>query len=65
MPKHQHYERGVDGKPKIVNGDGTIYVGEWKNYFPHGKGKMYFSDGSYYTGFFSEGAPQGEGRLIN
>ena len=47
----------LEGVPKIVNEDGTIYVGEWKNFFPHGKGRMYFSDGSLFSGVFSEGVP--------
>ena len=26
-PQYQHYERGTEGNPKIVNTDGTVYSG--------------------------------------
>lgn len=44
--------KGYSADPKLLNEEGTVYAGEWKNYLPHGKGIMYFSDGSVYEGIF-------------
>lgn len=57
--KTSKYEHGIEREPRVVNSDGTVYAGEWKNNLPHGKGKMYFTDGSYYNGYFEQGIPQG------
>lgn len=64
-PKSSAIPRGIVGEPKLLNAEGTIYSGEWKDCMPHGKGTMYFSDGSLYEGVFNEGTPDREGRLIN
>ncbi len=64
-PKSGDRIKGVPGDPKLLNAEGTVYAGEWKDCMPHGKGVMYFSDGSLYEGIFNEGTPDKEGRLIN
>ena len=63
--KNSFYERGEEAEPYVLNKDGTVYYGEWKNQQPHGKGQMYFLDGSYYEGLFHTGLPHHEGRMIN
>ena len=49
------------GKGKIINQDGEMYWGEWKDGEMHGKGTYTYPDGSKYVGEFKDGKEHGEG----
>ena len=41
--------------------DGSRWIGEFKNGYPHGKGTCYYADGNRYEGEWVNNAPNGEG----
>ncbi|MFT6335134.1 MAG: hypothetical protein ACI86M_000040 [Saprospiraceae bacterium] len=53
-----HNELGI-----FMYGDGTRYVGEFKNGYPNGQGKCEFANGDLYEGEWKMHAPDGKGVL--
>jgi hypothetical protein len=53
----------VNGQGTFIYGDGTKYVGEWKNNKKDGQGTMISSDGSVYVGEWKHGIQEGQGTI--
>lgn len=51
----------VSGRGYYDYPDGSRWVGEFKNNYPHGKGICYYADGNRYEGEWANNAPNGEG----
>ena len=50
---------------KIINDDGSYYIGQTKNNLPDGKGKEYYENGNLrYKGDFINGKKEGNGKYI-
>lgn len=50
-----------DGEGTYVYGDGSRYVGTFRDGMPEGKGTIYYTNGDEYVGGWSQHAPHGEG----
>jgi hypothetical protein len=51
------------GKGTFTYGDGSRWVGEFKDGIPEGQGTCYYADGNKYVGKFEKHAPNGEGTM--
>jgi hypothetical protein len=54
-----------DGKGAFSYGDGSRWVGEFKDGAPEGQGTCYYKNGDKYVGRFEKHAPQGEGTMFH
>lgn len=52
-----------NGNGEITLGDGSKYVGDYKNRMPHGSGVLHDKDGTKYEGQFREGKLNGSGTM--
>ncbi|MBK7937716.1 MAG: caspase family protein [Lewinellaceae bacterium] len=51
----------ISGRGYYDYPDGSRWIGEFKNGYPHGKGTCYYADGNRYEGEWVSNAPNGEG----
>ncbi|MCB0545101.1 MAG: caspase family protein [Saprospiraceae bacterium] len=51
----------TSGKGYYDYPDGSRWIGEFRNGYPHGKGTCYYADGNRYEGEWVNNAPNGEG----
>jgi hypothetical protein len=54
-----------EGKGSFSYGDGSRWVGEFKEGVPEGQGTCYYKNGDKYVGRFEKHAPQGEGTMFH
>lgn len=54
-----------DGKGTFNYGDGSRWVGDFKDGVPEGQGTCYYKNGDKYVGRFERHAPQGEGTMFH
>ena len=54
-----------DGKGIFSYGDGSRWVGDFKDGVPEGNGTCYYKNGDKYVGRFERHAPQGEGTMFH
>ena len=54
-----------DGKGTFSYGDGSRWVGDFKDGVPEGQGTCYYINGDKYVGRFERHAPQGEGTMFH
>tara|TARA_R100000995_G_C3417198_1_gene92184 strand:+ start:12 stop:212 length:201 start_codon:yes stop_codon:yes gene_type:complete len=47
-----------------LNKNGDNYIGEHKDYMPHGQGTYTYPDGAVYVGEFKDGFMHGQGTFI-
>ncbi|UKJ88880.1 phosphatidylinositol-4-phosphate 5-kinase [Theileria orientalis] len=50
--------------PPVLNPDGSVYFGEWKNNVFDGTGHLFLSNGCQYIGGFSKGYFEGAGDML-
>jgi hypothetical protein len=53
----------ANGKGTFTYGDGSRWVGDFKDGIPEGQGTCYYADGNKYVGKFEKHAPNGEGTM--
>ena len=55
----------MEGNGKLMYGDGSYYIGQFKKGLPNGKGKQYYKNGNIrYEGDYVNDEKEGVGKTI-